>query len=264
MTKRSQPPSSNKPLTSSPVNEQDPSPSLQRIWQETAENDGLLPSEKVLATQLGIGRNSVRELLIRLEAEGFVSRRQGVGTFANPAALDVQIRIDRTAEFADILREAGIRAEVEVLESHWASPPIDGFQLLRARPTDSIFVTRKRWLADGVPVMLADDIVPARRQQPVDPTLSVFEIALALNGRATQWVCSWIEPVVAGPLAELLDCAPTQPILRMEQVGVARDGARCWAATEHHNPSRHTERLRYGLVRTVGRGLDGESSRSPA
>jgi GntR family transcriptional repressor for pyruvate dehydrogenase complex len=40
-----------------------------------------LPSEAVLATQLGVGRNSVREAMSVLQVLGMVERRQGDGTY---------------------------------------------------------------------------------------------------------------------------------------------------------------------------------------
>lgn len=225
--------------------------SLGAIWREAASNDGLLPSEKELSARLGVGRNSIREALIRLEAEGFVARRHGAGTFANPAALEVQIRMDRTSEYADLLRQAGFSARVEVLEAGWCTPDEAVLARLRARPGTPVYRTRKRWLADGVPVMYAEDLIPARRVVEVDPAASVFAIAGLVAGRVTDWVCSLVDATLAGDLCGPLACDPGQPILRLEQIGVTRDGTRCWAATEHHHPSGPATPLRYGLVRTL-------------
>jgi len=226
-------------------------PNLRRIWHEAAANDGMLPSEKELSALLGVGRNTIREALIRLEADGFVARRHGAGTFANLAALDVRVRIDRTAEYADILRDAGVEPTVEVIEHGWEILGAPGSERLRAADGSSVYRTRKRWLADGAPVMLADDLVPARRHVPVDPEASVFQIALLLNGRSTDWVCTSVDAVVAGESAALLGCEPGEPVLCFEQVGVARDGTRCWSAREYHHPRGHPGGLTYGLVRTI-------------
>ena len=228
--------------------------SLLGIWREAAQGDGQLPPEKELSALLGIGRNGVREALIRLEAEGLVARRHGAGTFTNPAAMDVQIRVDRTAEYSQLLVGAGLKAEVEVLAAGWAQLDELAAQKLRAEPGTLAFRTEKRWLADGAPVMYAADVIPARKQVEVCPEKSVFEIAAELSGRSTEWVCSWIEAVVAGELAGPLDCLPGQPVLSLEQVGVARNGERCWLADERHNPRRHPGSIRYGLVRTLSAG----------
>lgn len=58
--------------------------------------DGRIPPERVLASELGVGRRSLRRALEILESEGRISRQQGRGTFiqaspfaaAGPEALD--------------------------------------------------------------------------------------------------------------------------------------------------------------------------------
>lgn len=68
-------------------------------------------------------------------------------------------------------------------------------------------------------------------------------------------MCSWVEAVAAGELAGALDCPPGEPVLSLEQVGIARNGERCWLAGERHNPRRHPGGIRYALVRTLSVGL---------
>jgi len=46
--------------------------------------DGRIPPERELASELGVGRRSVRRALDILEQEGRVRRRQGLGTFIDP------------------------------------------------------------------------------------------------------------------------------------------------------------------------------------
>ena len=53
-----------------------------------------LPRESVLAEKLGISRTQLRDILASLEREGFITRRQGVGTIINRHVLDVQTRMD--------------------------------------------------------------------------------------------------------------------------------------------------------------------------
>ena len=59
--------------------------------------DGRIPPERILASELGVGRRSLRRALEILESEGRISRQQGRGTFvqaapfaaaASPEALD--------------------------------------------------------------------------------------------------------------------------------------------------------------------------------
>ncbi|WP_051130879.1 GntR family transcriptional regulator [Nesterenkonia alba] len=48
---------------------------MEGVWY-----DGVLPSEEELATQFNVGRNVIREALSLLVGEGYLERRQGIGT----------------------------------------------------------------------------------------------------------------------------------------------------------------------------------------
>lgn len=217
------------------------------IWRQALASDGRLPPEKEISLLLGVGRGTVRELLTRLEAEGMVARRHGAGTFANGAALNGTVRIDRTAEYAELLARAGVRPRMEVVEAEWVELDAEASGHLGQPVRTPAFRTVKRWFADGVPVMVAVDLVAASRRAAVDPTWSVFEIALVLTRRKTDWVSSTLRATVAGEKGALLALPETEPVLCFDQLGLTREGVACWWAREHHHPTTVT----YGLVRTV-------------
>jgi GntR family transcriptional regulator len=225
--------------------------SLGRIWQSALGSGGRLPPETELADLLGMGRNSVREVLIRLEADGYISRRHGAGTFANPAGTDVQVRVDRATEYSEVIAGLGFTPHVELLEAGWVDPDEETLQMLRAEPGTLLFRTCKRWLADGAPVMYAEDLIPGHRRVSVDAALSVLEIARIVNSQSTEWVSSLVDARLAGDKAGPLGIDPGVPILRFEQIGVGRDGQRCWLAREYHTGSAGQLPLQYGLIRTV-------------
>ena len=52
-----------------------------RIKSEDYSTDERLPSERTLAAELGVARNTVREALDVLETRGFIRRRAGSGSF---------------------------------------------------------------------------------------------------------------------------------------------------------------------------------------
>src|SRR5215471_15821646 len=55
----------------------------QLITEEGLASDGRIPPERALASELGVGRRSLRRALDVLEKEGRISRHQGRGTFVN-------------------------------------------------------------------------------------------------------------------------------------------------------------------------------------
>jgi DNA-binding FadR family transcriptional regulator len=60
----------------------------ERILDGTFGDGDKLPSEEVLATQLGVGRRSVREALKVLEAKGLIEIQMGVGAIVRRNDLD--------------------------------------------------------------------------------------------------------------------------------------------------------------------------------
>ncbi len=61
---------------------------LHRIEAGTLISGQQLPPERVLATELGVARNTLRKALSRLEADGHLTRRIGAGTFVRAANND--------------------------------------------------------------------------------------------------------------------------------------------------------------------------------
>ena len=60
---------------------------LRRHLADAPVNGGRLPPERELASQMKVGRRTVREALSVLEQEGAIWRRQGQGTFYGAAKL---------------------------------------------------------------------------------------------------------------------------------------------------------------------------------
>ena len=65
----------------------------QRIVEAEFES-GRIPPEAILASELGVSRNTIRDALSQLETEGVIFRKQGAGTFVNQAGLLVKTRLE--------------------------------------------------------------------------------------------------------------------------------------------------------------------------
>ncbi|MFC7591307.1 GntR family transcriptional regulator [Nonomuraea antimicrobica] len=84
-----------------------------------------LPSEQELAVGFDVSRITIRQALAHLAAEGYVERRQGVGTFVSPRPDLVQHDLALSAPWRDRVRVLGTtpsRASSESRRTR-SSPP---------------------------------------------------------------------------------------------------------------------------------------------
>jgi GntR family transcriptional regulator len=87
---------------------------LQNLLEEGDFQQGdPLPSEDVLARQLGISRSTLREALGYLETHGLVTRRQGIGTFVgSPVKAGFMNGLERLESFQAQAAKAGMQVEL--------------------------------------------------------------------------------------------------------------------------------------------------------
>lgn len=223
------------------------------IWRETVRSGEALPSEEALAETLGASRPAIREALIRMEANGLVRRLHGAGTFANPAALDVEMRLDNDADFADRLAAVGYDVVVELLRAEVAALTTEIAAEMALDAGTRALRTLKRWRADGVVAVVALDHVPLARRVGDDEAVAIAarpvrELAADVGLGRPDWLCTWPTAVeLDAEVAALLEYDVGRAALRFEQLGVARFGGRVFHAVEHHRPGI----VEYGLIHTV-------------
>jgi GntR family transcriptional regulator len=118
-----------------------------------------IPTEAELCRVYGVSRITVREAVARLAQEGLLTRSQGRGTYvARPRLLR---SIDRLYSFSTDMRALGLEPASRVLAlARDEASPEEALRL--GLPAANRFVTRVRRLrlADGIPVLLEDTLVP--------------------------------------------------------------------------------------------------------
>ena len=226
---------------------------LLTIWRATLESGGALPSEETLAETLGASRPAIREGLIRMEANGLIRRQHGAGTFANPAALDIGIRLDTDDDFTDRLEAVGFAVELEVISADVVALDESTAASLAMPVGTRALRTTKRWRADGTVAVVAVDHVPlARRCSDEDAVAAadrpVRALALDIGTGKVDWLSTWPSAIeLDAEVAAALEFEPGRAALRLEHVGVARHGHRVFHAMEHHRPGI----VQFGLVQTT-------------
>lgn len=221
---------------------------LQQIWGEAARERMPLPTELELADALGASRPMVREALVRLEADGLVARRAHQGTFPNVSALSIPFRIDQSYELTARLIGAGFDVGVDIVSAEWSVLTASEAGDLQLVEGADCFRVVKRWCADGEPLILAEDVVPARRRDDVDfpEGYSVFDLVDRLRGAVVEWESASLRPVLpTDSEQELLAVGEQEPLLAITLVGVSLHGDRLFRAYELHT----TRGPEYGMVR---------------
>ncbi|MFF7974521.1 UTRA domain-containing protein [Streptomyces sp. NPDC007905] len=119
--------------------------------------DGALPHESTLATDYRASRNTVRQALDLLRAEGLVERQPGVGTVV--VAQKYPHGLDRLMGLAETLREHG-RVTNEVRTMGPAPAPAPVAERLRVPAgADVLYIERLRRL-NGLPLSLDLTYIP--------------------------------------------------------------------------------------------------------
>jgi GntR family transcriptional regulator len=186
-----------------------------------------LPPERMLSETLGVNRMTLRHALDRLEFEGYLSRRQGSGTFvAHP-------KIERQAgwlvPFSRSMARRGYRpgARVIVLERQPASVTIAA--QLRVPVSSPIYAVRRVRLINREPVMLETFWMPEKRFprfERFDITRrSVYEIMETEYGVKVRRARQSLEPAVASAHeARLLGIERGDPLMLEERLSFDERG----------------------------------------
>lgn len=189
---------------------------------------GQLPSEPDLAVQFGVSRGTVRQSLTILEREGVIFRRQGSGTFVHYISR-VQTRAEHAYEFSQLLRIAGFVPDIKLVSFEYQSLSEKWAAQLDAEEDNQALVIRKLFLANGQPAIYCLDFIPTNliidSYKDEELCQPVFDFMRQHCGQATVQNLAEIVPTIANQeLANLLDMEPSQPLLRIDEIGYNQEG----------------------------------------
>src|SRR6202044_552604 len=80
-----------------------------------------LPTEQALCAQFGVSRITVRRALADLAEQGYIDRRQGVGSFVRQP--DRSDEAPLGGSYMDGLRQTQFQTSIEVVEHDFRTPP---------------------------------------------------------------------------------------------------------------------------------------------
>lgn len=198
-----------------------------------------LPSENVLAQRFGVNRQTSRQAVAALAAEGMVEARRGSGTFVTSRPVHVH-RIGLRTRFTSSLGSAGGPPTGRVLGHAVQVPPADvaaklepvGEQAIRVetlRVVDGTPVSRGTHWFDGarVPDIVAalrrtNSITAALRSLGIDDYIRQSTLVTARHATAAEADDLELEPGAVVLVTQALDTLPDGTPL---QVGISRFAA---------------------------------------
>ena len=123
-----------------------------------------LPTEQSLCDQFGVSRITVRRALADLAEQGYIERRQGVGSFVRQ--LDRSDEAPLAGSYMDNLRQTQFQTSVDVVEHDSRTPPATIGDTPRLARTEMLHILRvRRERRTREPLMITEAWLPADLSQ---------------------------------------------------------------------------------------------------
>lgn len=121
-----------------------------------------IPSETELSQIYNVSRITVRRAVEELSDSGYLTKRQGKGTYVNPPKLTRKIWQPRSASksFTEVCKEDGRVAGARVLSVEISEGRPSELESLRLPESSKLIHVRRVREADGIPVMLENNYFP--------------------------------------------------------------------------------------------------------
>ena len=213
--------------------------SLRPIWKQIADRlhvacadgrldgDSRLPGEIRMAEIFGVTRVTMRRALARLQQEGVLQARKGVGIFVRPMPL--RYRLDHGSRFADGLNTPGAKLGAMLLSLERGAAIVDEAEALQITPGDPVIRLSRVRLVDSAPVYLSRKTFPLAVlpdfEQAFAVGASVRDVFQAHGIATYRRVQTRVSGGFANDLeAEALLLSPRMPVLRTLALNAALDG----------------------------------------
>jgi GntR family transcriptional regulator len=158
---------------------------LQHLIREAVRTGTLvageaLPSERDLASELGVSRVTVRKAIAGLVEQGLLVQRWGSGTFI-ASERRVEQPLSRLSSFTDDMRARGMKPSAMILQRTTGPAAPNESMALNLSPGAPVSRIHRLRLADEVPMAIENAVVPQRFLP--DPQLVDGSLYAALGAR---------------------------------------------------------------------------------
>ena len=200
---------------------------LQRALREAIERgelgpDDALPSERQLATELGISRITVRKAVDGLADEGLLVRRQGAGNFVGSR---IEKNFAKLTSFSEDMRARGrVPSSQWLKRSEGAVTPEESMRL-GLSPGAKVYRFSRLRFADDEPMALEHCTVAASALPSLESVeASLYDALEKAGNRPVRALQRLRAQLLDDEQARLLVAEPGDAGLLVERVGYLRDG----------------------------------------
>ncbi|MPM53862.1 hypothetical protein SDC9_100632 [bioreactor metagenome] len=184
-----------------------------------------LPPEVDLAERFGVSRNIVRECLTKLEREGWISRKRGVGTVINRIVVRAETRIDLNYELLKTLEMAGHSASSRLVSISFVPADAKLAQKLEISEGDPVMRLPRVILANEQPCIFCIDYIPGSNiltqdWQPEELRYSIYPFMKKRCGCEVEISLTEVRAMpVTEEVAQALRVPLTSSLLFLSEVG---------------------------------------------
>jgi len=131
---------------------------LHKIDNQELSPGDKAPSERELSEMFGVSRMTARQALRELEAEGYLNRAQGIGSFISEPKLEQSLLT--LISFTEEMEQRGLRPSTKLIHVATEKPTTRVAHLLRLRPEDHVTRIERLRYADNTPMSLELSLIP--------------------------------------------------------------------------------------------------------
>jgi GntR family transcriptional regulator len=139
-----------------------------------------LPTEPVLAREIGVSRATLREALQQLDAEGMLIRKHGVGTFVRSATPGISLSLTIPRSVTVLIESQGLSPSTSFMKITSETVFPDDVERMSVAPGSKVYRIERIRTANSQPVAYTIDTVPAwvmtkYPEKRADGTFSLIE-----------------------------------------------------------------------------------------
>lgn len=128
-----------------------------------------IPSESELSDELGVSRATVRSVLAKLAANGFIIRKQGDGTYVNEHVRQASAHFGNLWDLTELIAGNGYNPSIRLISMTQRPATEKESLVLALEPGEELICLKRLFYADQQAVILSNNVIPALLlREPLD------------------------------------------------------------------------------------------------